>query len=408
VLRFRNALNMINKDNAFSLSFGPTHSRDACIESSQNVYARLLLANPEEEHVHFETLGLTAIDVNGNLDEEKAKELVKVFRPRRDGILTMLDFIKSVDSVYKELRLLDASIQNSSQIDRAFENLINVIFYAIVLTLILHFLGFNPLAFFLSLTSVILAFAFMIGSASSKYFEGILFILVRRPYDIGDIVQFSHPEGTDNPNGSIGWIIQKVTLFETVGTWVPTLERASFNNGSLASSQIINWARSPNARINVQLNFPIETKYEQLEIFKRAIEEYMRIRPREWLQLNGFRVNRIYTEQSYMNVTLLLQHREPWQSIGQILDSKANLVTYCNEVQKKLGMHYRAPPVPVHLKGDSHFLQDHPSSAGSAAAPAGGGAMGPPNTDANDSDSEAKMNHFRWIAKTQHQIRAGK
>ena len=102
--------------------------------------------------------------------------------------------------------------------------------------------------------------------------------IILSPYDIGDIVHFSSPDHPDNPNGSIGWIIQRVTLFETVGTWVPTLERASFNNGSLASSQIINWRRSPNARMNVQLNFPIETKYEQLEIFKSAIEEYIRIR----------------------------------------------------------------------------------------------------------------------------------
>ena len=101
---------------------------------------------------------------------------------------------------------------------------------------------------------------------------------IHRPYDIGDVVHFSSPEVPDNPNGSIGWIIQKVSLFETVGVWVPTLERASFNNGSLASCQIINWRRSPNARMNVQLNFPIETKYEQLEIFKSAIEEYIRIR----------------------------------------------------------------------------------------------------------------------------------
>lgn len=238
----------------------------------------------------------------------------------------------------------------------------------------------------------------MIGSASSKYFEGIVFILVRRPYDIGDIVHFSQPERETNLNGSLGWIVQKVTLFETVGTWVPTMERASFNNGSLASSQIINWARSPNAKINVQLHFPIETKYEQIDIFKRAIEEYMRVRPREWLQLNGFRVNRIFTEQSYMQVTLLMQHREPWQSIGQILDSKANLVTYCNEVQKKLGMQYRAPPLPVDLNGAQQFLENA-SSLGSVTG-------GPSNLDDDDADMEAKMNQFRHIAKTRHQLSA--
>ena len=47
----------------------------------------------------------------------------------------------------------------------------NVVFYAVVLTIILSQLGFDPLALFISVSGVILAFAFMIGSAASKYFE---------------------------------------------------------------------------------------------------------------------------------------------------------------------------------------------------------------------------------------------
>lgn len=250
----------------------------------------------------------------------------------------------------------------------------------------------DPLALFLSLSSVILAFAFMIGSASSKYFEGILFILVRRPYGIGDIIHVSGVENETSQDGSMGWIVQKVTLFETVATWLPTFEKASFSNGSLASSRIINWARSPNARINIQLHFPIETKYEQIEIFKGAVKEYMKVRPREWLKLIGFRVNRIYTEQSYMQVTLLIQHREPWQSVPQVLDSKANLVTYCNEVQKKLGMKYRAPPLPVDLRSVQQLLQNN-SLVSVTDLPG-----------SEDLDLEPSMNQFRLIAKTRHRI----
>jgi small-conductance mechanosensitive channel len=118
----------------------------------------------------------------------------------------------------------------------------------------------------------------MIGSASSKYFEGLLFILVRRPYGIGDMIHISNVEQDTSFDGSQGWMVQHVTLFETIATWVPTLERASLSNGSLASSRIINWARSPNARFNILLTFPIETKYETVEIFKRAVEEYVKVR----------------------------------------------------------------------------------------------------------------------------------
>ena len=180
----------------------------------------------------------------------------------------------------------------------------------------------------------------MIGSASSKYFEGLLFILVRRPYGIGDLIHVSNvDQDTPIEIGAPCWIVQHVTLFETVVTSLPTQERASLSNGSLANSRVINWARSPHAKFNITLTFPIETRYETLEIFKQAIEEYLKvrkvfldfhcpfpvhilaltislkslkIRPREWLALNGFRVNRIATDKGFVQVVLTVIHRESW------------------------------------------------------------------------------------------------
>jgi hypothetical protein len=64
-----------------------------------------------------------------------------------------VDFVKSIDEVYKELRLLRASVANSSKIDRAFESIFNVIFYTITFCLILSQLGYDPLALFLSIVS---------------------------------------------------------------------------------------------------------------------------------------------------------------------------------------------------------------------------------------------------------------
>lgn len=64
--------------------------------------------------------------------------------------------------------------------DRAFENIINVIFYLILFCIILAVIGIDPLVLFASISGFVLGFAFMIGAACSKYFEGILMILVRR------------------------------------------------------------------------------------------------------------------------------------------------------------------------------------------------------------------------------------
>lgn len=101
----------------------------------------MLLRNPDSQVLNFEVVALIAIDERGEFDEQKAKDLVKVFRPDREGSLSKLDFIKSVDAVYKEFRLLQASIENSSQIDKGFENIINIVFYIVMVTIILSQLG---------------------------------------------------------------------------------------------------------------------------------------------------------------------------------------------------------------------------------------------------------------------------
>jgi hypothetical protein len=64
----------------------------------------------------FDVLALLAVRRQGDLDEQKLKALIKLFRPDREGNLTLLDFAKSVDTVYKELRLLRASVANASKV----------------------------------------------------------------------------------------------------------------------------------------------------------------------------------------------------------------------------------------------------------------------------------------------------
>ncbi|CAJ1888982.1 unnamed protein product [Cylindrotheca closterium] len=404
VLRFRKALTFIQDDYPFAFAFGLADTRDATIRSAQQVYMGLLTATTLSDVVQFETIAEIATRPDGSIDERKAKEAIRVFRPDREGNLTLIDFIKSVDSIYKEFRLLQASIQNSSQIDQTFESIFNIAFYGASITIILSQVGVDPLALFLSFSSIIFAFAFMISSASSKYFEGLLFILVRRPYGIGDIIHISDVQRDTSADGSIGWIVRNVTLTHTLATWVPTLEHANFSNASLSNSRIINWARSPNAKFNIALNFPISTKYETIEIFKRAVEEYMKVRPREWLALHGFRVRSIFAEKGYMEIMISVVHRESWQNCGQVLDSKANLVTYCHEVQKKLGMRYIAPTVPIELidsRGqDILSLIDNPTTESSSIdSKEGEDQVG------QLSDDEMQFQQFRSMAKQKYNIR---
>jgi len=167
LLQFRRSLEFLNARYPFSGSFGPADNRESLVSSAQDVYDRILLRSPNP-FINFDVIALLGVTKDGLLNQAKLKALVKLFRPNRDGSIHCIDFVKSVDAIYQEFRLLRASVANSSKIDRAFESIFNIVFYAIVLCIILSQIGYNPLALFLSISGVILGFAFMIGTASSK------------------------------------------------------------------------------------------------------------------------------------------------------------------------------------------------------------------------------------------------
>jgi hypothetical protein len=122
ILQFKQALAFMDLSYPFSTTFGLANNREACVRSAKEIYRLLLLGNPEAQILKFETLTAIARDpASHDIDDTKLKELVRVFRPERDGTLDCIAFIRSIDRVYKDMRLLRASIRNSTQIDQAFE-----------------------------------------------------------------------------------------------------------------------------------------------------------------------------------------------------------------------------------------------------------------------------------------------
>ena len=88
---------------------------------------------------------------------------------------------------------------------------------------------------------------------------------------------------------------------------------------------------------------------------------------------------------------------ESRQNVGQILDSKGNLISFCHEVQRMLGMDYRAPPLPVDLSGgrvdeDGKFTLDAFREEAQT------------KERKQFWETEAKTDLFRSVAQQRHQL----
>jgi hypothetical protein len=65
------------------------------------VYAKLLYRSNRDGVLSFHVLAMLALNSDGSLKQEKIKALINIFRPQRDGSLSTLDFVKSVDDVVR-------------------------------------------------------------------------------------------------------------------------------------------------------------------------------------------------------------------------------------------------------------------------------------------------------------------
>ena len=80
------------------------------------------------------------------------------------GLLTLV--LQSIDAVYREMRVLAANVENATKMDSAYERLMNVAFYLVLGATALPLIGIDPLPIILSLTGLLVTFAFVIGAAS--------------------------------------------------------------------------------------------------------------------------------------------------------------------------------------------------------------------------------------------------
>ena len=185
---------------------------------------------------------------------------------------------------------------------------------------------------------------------SSNYrHKGIVFILNRRPYEIGDRIHIFEVDTAVDTNGSPTWFVENIDLYTTIVRFGATNEVASYSNGSLYNLQIINAARSPHATVRIFMNFEMNTPPEKLSLFEDAVKEYVESRPKEFKAFTGFRPASFVQELNYKRYLITATHKFGWQDVGKVNASKCDMQLFLFELQKQLGLRYKNAPLPVDI-----------------------------------------------------------
>jgi hypothetical protein len=151
--------------------FGPASTRDELIASAQSLYQRLLKLAPGSRILPHSVLMVLAENEDGTLDKEKRRSLKNLFRPDADDEVPILAFLQSCDTAYKKLRYFRASVGNASVIDNVLEHIIDTMYGFGLTLLILALLNLNPWPLLVSMSTLLVTFAFAIGPTAAKAIE---------------------------------------------------------------------------------------------------------------------------------------------------------------------------------------------------------------------------------------------
>jgi hypothetical protein len=94
ILQFCHAMEFINTEYPISSSFGRVNNRKESVDASQIVFERLAKGN---EVVTFDVLCRIAVHPDSRIDAVKIRELIQLFHPSKNRIISKLDFMKSID-----------------------------------------------------------------------------------------------------------------------------------------------------------------------------------------------------------------------------------------------------------------------------------------------------------------------
>lgn len=293
----------------------------------------------------FDVIALLAVDPDGVEDESKVRVLKRLFRPDRFNEITLLAFVQACDSIYKRLRYFRASVGNSSVIDQVLEQIIDGIFFFVLVLVIVTLLKYNPWTLLVSMSTLLFSTAFAIGPSLSRYIEGVLMIIARRPYDLGDRI---FVVSSDNPDikgtAAYSWFVEDLNLFSTTLRFANTNEVATVNNASIVMSRIVNCNRSQNALVTLTLYFMDAATEDQLAVFRDAVDSFVQDRPRIWDSILFFRCESINQDLGLTEYSLRLRHTKSWQDCASILMNKSEVLKFCFETGKKLEINYDSPP----------------------------------------------------------------
>ena len=255
-------------------------------------------------------------------------------------------FLASVERCYHEQRLLTASVDN---FDRINVMLIRAAAAGWYLALgFLYFIaigvGFNDLL--VPAASLILSLIYLLGRAPGAFMSGASYVLLVRPYDIGDRILVCDPAKPPSDLGSL--VVKDISLFRT--TFLTTEAKMVFiDNHALLDKSIMNLTRSPPTCMCMKMKLPHATPAAKITELIDSIRQYIQDTSTDWSSVDIL-IASTDLEAGHLAMEIWATSAFPAQQVFSMSKARSALFLFIHAYMQSAGIEYIMPLVPISIK----------------------------------------------------------
>ncbi|XP_017241265.1 mechanosensitive ion channel protein 6 [Daucus carota subsp. sativus] len=243
--------------------------------------------------------------------------MVNTFRERRALVLSLNDTKKAVNKLHQMLNIFVA------------------LFIGAIWILILKVASIH---FFVLLSSQLLLVVFVFGNTCKTMFEGIIFLFVMHPFDIGDRCEVD----------DVQLVVEEMNILTTTFLRYDN-QKICYPNSLLSNKPISNYYRSPDMGDAIDFSIHISTPVEKIALMKEKITSYIEKNSDHWYPAPMI-VLRDIEDMNRLKISLWLSHRINFQDMGKRWARRALVLEEMIKTFKELDIEYRMVPLDMNVR----------------------------------------------------------
>src|SRR3989338_9098313 len=256
-----------------------------------------------------------------------------VFSAKFVESITLDDIYTSIKRIYNQREFIARGLADRADVAAVLIDFVGLFFWVIMFIIVLIIFNVNFSKVVIPYIFLFLSFSFAFGGTLKNMLDAAILILVVRPFDIGDKIQY-------NESG-ISYYIDRITLFRT-DVFNSDLRFYQIPNSALVTTSILNLTRSQSYTLMFQVEMLFSTPSSTVNTLIADVHKHCA--NHEYLEPNPLIYIDSLTQSNSLTLAFWIDtHGLPWCLAGRWLMARTDFLDFWRNLCLANGVTYHLP-----------------------------------------------------------------